>query len=46
MMFRAEQTPDSKALKSKGNDYNHVDRFLDFLRKRLPSITRYVVADA
>ena len=49
MMLRAEQTPDSEALKSKGDDYNLVDRYLDVLRKhkdRLLAITPHVVADA
>ena len=46
MMLRAKQTPDSEPLKSKRNDYNLVDRFLDILRMRLLAITRYVVVDA
>lgn len=49
MMLRAEQTPDSRTLKDKGDEYNLVDWYLDVLQKhrdRLIAITPYVVADA
>ena len=48
MMLRAEQTPDSRTLKDKGDEYSLVDRYLDVLRKhrgRLIAITPYVVTD-
>lgn len=49
MMLRAEQTPDSDTLKSKGDGYNLADWYLDVLNKfkdKLLAITCYVVADA